>query len=42
MNSKEKEELLFRMKKQLEILGEVPITNESFFTSIAKKSPLQT
>lgn len=41
MESKEKEEVMFRMKKQLEQMGELPITNESFFSS-TKINPLQT
>lgn len=42
MNSKEREEVVFRMKKQLETLSELPIQNESYFTSISKINPLQT
>lgn len=34
MNSNERQEVVFRMKKQLETLGELPITNESFFSSL--------
>jgi len=42
MNSKEKEEVIFRMKKNLENLSELPLHNESFFSSIQKANPLQT
>ena len=42
MESKEKDEVVFRMKKQLEKLSELPIQNESFFSAVGKTSPLQT
>jgi len=29
--SKEKEEVVFRMRRQLESLGQTPLSNESFF-----------
>lgn len=41
MNSKEKEEIVFKMKKQLESMAEMPLHNESFFSSIKEKSALQ-
>jgi hypothetical protein len=41
MNSKEKEEIIFKMKKQLETMAELPISNDSFFSSISKQNPLQ-
>ena len=40
MNSKEKEDMIFRMKKQLEELNELPINKESFFSAVGKASPL--
>ena len=40
LGTKEKEEIVFRMKKQLETLSELPIQNESFFTAIGKANPL--
>ena len=40
--SKEREEVLFKMKKQLETLSELPIQNESFFSAVGKANPLQT
>ena len=42
MNSKEKEEIIFRMKNKLDELGEVPLTNESFFSNVSKLNPLNT
>jgi hypothetical protein len=42
MNSKEREEVIYKMKKQLEVLSELPIQNESFFSNIGKVNPLQT
>jgi len=41
MNSKEKEDVIFRMKTQLESLSDMPLHNESFFSSIHKANPLQ-
>lgn len=42
LNSEEKEEVMFKMKRQLEELGELPLDKEGFFTSVSKVSPLQT
>ena len=40
MNSKEREEIVYKMRKQLESLSELPLHNESFFSSIKKADPL--
>jgi hypothetical protein len=40
MHSEEKEEIIFKMKKQLETHGELPIDNESFFSAIGKTNPV--
>ena len=42
MNSKEREEIVFKMKSQLETIGDLPLHNESFFTSLKNANPLQT
>ena len=42
LSGKEREEIVFRMKKQLETLSELPIQNESFFSQVGKANPLQT
>lgn len=42
MNSKEKEEIIYRMKTQLDHLSDVPLHNDSFFSSIKQVNPLQT
>lgn len=42
MNSKEKEEVMYRMKNELEKLSELPSDNESFFTSVQNHNPLHT
>lgn len=41
MNSKEKEEVMFKMKRELEDLAELPLDNDSFYSAL-KASPLQT
>lgn len=41
MNSQEKEDVIYKMKKQLEEMNELPISKESFFSAV-KTSPLQT
>lgn len=42
LNSEEKKEVMYKMKRQLEELGELPLDKDSFFTNIGKVSPLQT
>lgn len=42
MNSKEKEEVVFRMRNQLESLSELPLHNDSFFSNLKQANPLQT
>ena len=42
LETKEREEIIYRMKTQLETLSELPIQNESFFSAIGKHSALQT
>ena len=41
MNSQEKEDVIFRMKKQLEEFNELPINKESFFSAVGKASPFR-
>lgn len=40
MNSKEREEAMFKMKIELEKLSELPSDNESFFSNINSNSAL--
>ena len=42
LGTKEREEVVFRMKKQLEQLSELAPQNESFFSAVGKTSALQT
>jgi hypothetical protein len=42
LGGKEREEVVFRMRKQLESMTELPIQNESFFSAVGKKSAIQT
>ena len=42
MNSSEKEEVMFRMKMELERMSELPDDNSSFFTNVKNASPLNT
>mmetsp|Transcript_32705 Transcript_32705/g.24145 ORF Transcript_32705/g.24145 Transcript_32705/m.24145 type:complete len:121 (+) Transcript_32705:1-363(+) len=42
VNSAEREDVYFRLKKQLEADGELPITNDRFFVSPQKQTALQT
>lgn len=42
MNGKEKEEIVFRMKNQLENLSDLPIHNDSFYSNVKQANPLQT
>jgi hypothetical protein len=42
LDSKEREQVVYRMKKQLEAMSVLPIQNDSFFSAIGKTSPLQT
>lgn len=42
MNSQEKEEIIYKMKSQLETLGDLPLHNDSFFSNIQRANPLQT
>jgi hypothetical protein len=42
LGTKEREEVVFRMKKQLEQLSELAPQNESFFSAVGKTNALQT
>ncbi len=42
MNSSEKEEVMYKMKMELERMSELPDDNDSFFTSVKNASPLNT
>jgi len=42
MNSAEKEEVMYKMKMELEKFSELPDENSSFFTSVKNASPLNT
>lgn len=42
MNSKEREEVMFKMKRELEKFSSLPDDDESFFTTIKNASPLNT
>lgn len=42
LSSKEREEVVFRMRSQLERMSELPSENESFFSAVGKANPLQT
>ena len=42
MNSREKEEVMFKMKRELERLGQLADDNETFFSNIKNASPLNT
>ena len=40
LSTKEKDEVVFKMKKQLENLSELPINKDSFFSNISQVNPL--
>jgi len=40
MNSKEREEILYKMKRNLEEMAELPIENESFFSVVQEKDKM--
>ena len=40
MSSKEREEILYKMKRNLEEMAELPIENESFFSVIQEKDKM--
>ena len=40
MNSKEREELLYKMKRNLEEMAELPIENESFYSVLQEKNKM--
>ena len=42
MNSNERDEVVYKMRKQLESLSELPLHNDSFFSNIKQANPLQT
>jgi len=42
MNSAEKEQVMYKMKMELEKFSELPDENSSFFTSVKNASPLNT
>jgi hypothetical protein len=40
MNGKERDEVMFKMKRELEKFSELPDDNDSFFSAIKNASPL--
>ncbi len=42
MNSKERDEVMFKMKRELEKFSQLPDDDDSFFTAIKNASPLNT
>jgi len=42
MNSKEREEIIFKMKKELETVGSLADTKEEFFVSLTNPNPTHT
>ena len=42
MNSKEKEEIMYKMKQELEKYSELPLDSNKYFSSIKQGSPLAT